>query len=242
MQITANRVLVIPDVHLRLKNVHRIWKKAEGEFDHTVFLGDYFDNFGDTPSQNQTMAIQLKRWLYDPAITCLLGNHDTHYMAPSVFTTCSGFETDKFNAIRCELNAAAWNRAHSHAFCHDYLLSHAGFDPRLKITPEDLNPEAMEVEEDRLMDSLAAGTYHPWLALSGRRGGPPGNIPGPFWQDWTEFRKHSVRAQIVGHTPSYFPRYEGRANGSSDICLDTHCVHYAIITESGATIHELYSK
>ena len=66
------RTLIISDIHLRWKLVDNIINEESP--DEIIFLGDYFDDFGDTPEKNLVMAESIKQETF----YCCLG-HAKHY-------------------------------------------------------------------------------------------------------------------------------------------------------------------
>ena len=86
------KLIVIPDLH-QAPNLHEMEASIAREApDQIIFLGDYFDQFGDTP----TDAAQMARWLTASMAQTnrvhLLGNHDLPYAWPSAYAArCPGY-------------------------------------------------------------------------------------------------------------------------------------------------------
>ncbi len=45
----SKRILVLGDVHNKWVEAEKILSDLESHYDQAVLLGDYFDDFGDTP-------------------------------------------------------------------------------------------------------------------------------------------------------------------------------------------------
>src|ERR1035441_7570735 len=78
---------------------------ADERADRIVFLGDYFDQFDDTPRDAARTAAWLAKSLTDPRRTHLIGNHDASYLWPVDSTYCPGFTWEKEGVIRENLGA-----------------------------------------------------------------------------------------------------------------------------------------
>lgn len=75
------KILVISDLHAKT-----VWEDIvakEGTFDHLVFIGDYFDCYGEISVTEQIYNFQeiIRLKVRDKSsVTVLIGNHDHHYM------------------------------------------------------------------------------------------------------------------------------------------------------------------
>ena len=56
-----NRTLVIPDVHNRIDRADWFLRELESIVDRVVFLGDYFDDWGDGPIEAERTARRHQR-------------------------------------------------------------------------------------------------------------------------------------------------------------------------------------
>ena len=83
-------VLIIPDIHLKWERVNRVINHVGA--DEIIFLGDYFDDFNDTPEQVDEMVSWLEHSAKQPNRIHLFGNHDMHYAFSDAGFQCSGFE------------------------------------------------------------------------------------------------------------------------------------------------------
>ena len=224
------KYLVIPDVHQKLDKVKRIVEN--NKFDKLISLGDWFDNFYDSPEDSMRTAmyiLDLYEELGDNFIW-LMGNHDIPYLFPETYDrlTCSGNTFDKLIIIQevfeDKLQRARLRLAYriKYAKKKDIILSHAGVS-RYHFAKHsgnisskrvlDLCHETMgtlfRMEEDPMVEG-----YLPILkAGRARRGDMP--VGGITWLDWNlEFRPHPQISQIVGHTPTQNPQIMD-GNGSA---------------------------
>lgn len=77
-----SKIIVVGDVHGR-DFWHQVAENEEYNFDHFIFLGDYFDNFppftGEGILHNFFDIVEFKN-KYPDKVHMLIGNHDYHYM------------------------------------------------------------------------------------------------------------------------------------------------------------------
>jgi len=132
MQETAlsmSTILVIPDLHNKIETAEKILKAREHSVDYTVLLGDYFDDFYDTPDIAANTAAWLKDSLQNPKRIHLIGNHDINYREPfSPVQKCAGFTEAKKNRINTILTPADWAKLKWFHYepVGNWLFSHAG--------------------------------------------------------------------------------------------------------------------
>ena len=82
--MNPGKIFVCPDLHEapNLDEVEAaIWREAPSR---TVFLGDYFDQFYDTPDDAARTARWHKGSLAEPNRVHLWGNHDLAYGFPNM--------------------------------------------------------------------------------------------------------------------------------------------------------------
>jgi hypothetical protein len=209
------KYLIIPDVHNRWEKAEELIKKVPA--DKIIFLGDFFDDFNDTP---QDIA-ETAGWFHDsvnkPDRIHICGNHDLHYwFKDNKFLQCSGYEQYKSITINDFVTKEDWEKLVFHYVLDgQFLLSHGGVAP-FWLNPHNFNP--MEISEYNLnfvdnrlkRESIEAkkqfyrNQVH-WFGMPGHSRSY--NAPfygGITWLDWNkEF--HPIRGihQIVGHTPNY---------------------------------------
>lgn len=226
-------MLIIPDVHQKMERLEQILIQRK-ENERIIFLGDFFDDFHDTPQAARRMAQELVMSLSEDWRACL-GNHDLQYIFPTAIDTCAGFTPEKRAAIQAVINPHQEALLQRFAIFHrvgPWLLSHAGLAPHFHVNNDEapVIAAAAETWSVGAMARAAAGLSHALFHIGLARGGfRP--IGGPLWCDWDyEFAdNHALPPQIVGHTPSDEPRRMGRSWN-----LDTHLNHFARIWEPPA--------
>ncbi len=191
--------LVIPDIHNSIDRAEEAVARLEGRFDHVVFLGDYFDDFGDRTEDAVRTANWLERSVSDSRRTHLLGNHDLAYLHPNQFTFCSGFEHEKMRAIAPILSRIDRSCFKPAVVREGWLISHAGVHPHFaRGRTADVLVQWLETQ---LLQLNAGG--RPAIFAPGHARGGSQEFGGITWLDWTqEFRPVSGMNQIVGHTPA----------------------------------------
>jgi hypothetical protein len=172
---------------------------------NVVFLGDYFDDFGDTLGDTRRMATWLVESLKDPTRIHLIGNHDLAYFYPGRFTYCSGYDRGK-NGVVLNLLEKHISEFKFYTWVGDVLLTHAGLSKKML---DEINIKARSKSSiDRILareatvasDSLRNNKFHWFASVSYIRGGG-NNVGGPCWCDYHEFIPIAGIRQIFGHTP-----------------------------------------
>lgn len=203
--------LVVPDIH------HH-WAEAEAQIakypaDRIVFLGDYFDNFHDTPQIAAGTAEWLKDSLTKPERLHLWGNHDLWYrfpMNPQICWFGAGFTPEKSKVISGILSTEDWARLRLVAFVDGIALSHAG------IGAEVFAPPVGELTRERV-ERLCTEA---WLDAEAGIPNPVFDLSGIVWLRWWNLRPLAAFSQFVGHTPDRELRIEA-ADECANVCLDT---------------------
>lgn len=210
------RTLVIPDLH---HNVHWVkdFLKAQ-DYTEVVFLGDYFDDWNDSPIKAKETAYWLKDALTWPDTIFLLGNHDIAYRFPiNGYMVCAGFTEKKSNEINRILSFDDWAKIGLCYYTQGFLCSHAGIANHLFSNM----PEISDIEMlcNRSLEYAQCGNTTNILGCGyGRGGNQP--IGGITWCDWEqEFNPLPGISQIVGHTPGIGIRSKNKTN-SKNYCID----------------------
>ncbi len=228
------KTLIISDLHLNWRMADKIIKHESP--DKIVFLGDYFDDFYDTPHDNLTMANWLKNSLDQPNRVHIMGNHDIHYAIANKSYKCSGYHSEKDFLINSVIKLDDWKKMPLFVWIDNWLCSHAGVHLnlfKLNKGKEDFKTWLENECYAALKIAFIGGPPEPILQAGYSRGGgsPVGGI---IWCDQREFRSIPGVNQIFGHTPLEKPRWmnSGISNMdkySQNLCLDvSHSQYYAI--------------
>jgi hypothetical protein len=209
------KFLILPDVHNRWEKAEKIIKSVKP--DKTIFLGDYFDDFGDDPGIIADVADWFRHSVNQKDRIHLVGNHDTHYwFAGNRALRCSGYEQFKAVAINDFVKKEDWEKLEwFYVLDNRWLLSHAGVHPSWldpqKFKANIISEYSLDTVVKKLKGDVAdaerafyADKMH-WFAMPGfsrSRNSP--YYGGLTWCDWTQ-EFHPIRGvhQLVGHTPSY---------------------------------------
>jgi predicted MPP superfamily phosphohydrolase len=122
------KMLVIPDIH-EAPNLAEVEDAiAAHSPDLTVFLGDYFDQWGDTPADAGRTAEWLANSLKLDKRRHLWGNHHLPYYLPGVRAlSCPGWTSRKYQEAKRFMGEADWQRLTLHHWDGDWLFTHAGW-------------------------------------------------------------------------------------------------------------------
>lgn len=246
----GEKAVVIPDVHNK-------WERAEAIVDaerpdRVVFLGDYFDDFGDTVEDADSTAAWLERSLGDEARVHLVGNHDLNYMSRLQGLRCSGYGPRKHAAIA--RRGLEWRRLEP--FCWlgwegggggAWLCTHAGLSaPFLRLVRPGAAAadvpgvlEAARTDLDRINDE---DHRHAFLQAGYARGGsaPTGGI---VWCDYNaEYEDVPGLRQIFGHTRDDEVRRGRGSGGAEHYCIDTVLRHYLTYVDGTVRVNKVDSR
>ena len=215
------KTLIISDIHHGVNRADCIIDEAKA--DRTIFLGDFFDMFDDTPADAARTAQWIRARIENhPEDVFLMGNHDVPYrwvMVPEF--CCPGWTNAKWRATESILTPKHWNQFKLHHWepgptpdSNPWLFSHAGicewiFRPGYSTDNYiDKNPP-WTIPRSRIDELCATAIEHarsriPELVLSavGHACGGQCQKGGIVWQRWYEFDPTPGINQIVGHTPS----------------------------------------
>jgi hypothetical protein len=195
-------LLIIGDVHLHYEKAERICRKFK---DHKIiFVGDYFDQFDDSPEENEWCAEWLKESLNKPNRIHLIGNHDEQY-DPRVNVFCSGYSVYKKDKINKVLTIKDWDALKYFHFERNWWISHAGICKNWFMSP---------IETTITQDSVKKVIDH---AIILQRSNQPDNAiwaadylrggnnkyGSILWADWRTLQHIPNINQIVGHTPRH---------------------------------------
>lgn len=257
--------LILPDIHHKCERAERIIK-SEGA-DEVILLGDYFDDFNDTPEQVTETCEWLSMSVNKPNRIHLFGNHDTHYAYNYGTFKCSGFEQWKKFIVDDTVPRDVWEKLKwFHVLDNTWLITHAGLHNT--YIPKEIIP-LLSFHKDRplffnklenfLNEEIeegfksAANNIPHWILNAGACRGGRQRFGGITWCDFQQELSPFIGLnQICGHTPNRTVRWKCLRKGSAadipntngsgipelnshndlshstNVCLDTHLMHYAI--------------
>ena len=234
------KILVIPDVHYKFGEVRRILSK-EYDYDRVVFLGDFFDFWGDNEEDTQRCCFAFQNLFLEleekkKKFNILWGNHDLSYAwgYRNEYSICPGWNHRKSEASRQCMSQKDWNRFQWYLFIDDdILLTHAGLTN--EFLKDGLNNNDIEsllrLEARKAERSLLKNKFH-WFY------GSIDNIGGILWNrpNMHKFKFSKIKGlrQIFGHT------YQGIFSWCEDenYCIDTALKHYALINNGNIEIKQ----
>lgn len=245
------KTIIISDLHNRVDWVEdALLSSLLRPYDRVVFLGDYFDNYGDTPDDAMKSAIWLKQSLKMPNRIHLYGTHDLWYRFPSnPYIGASGNTIEKYYAIQKILDSNDWNLLKLYHYEQDYLMTHAGIHPyliseyvyrnrdifdkyivnnNLQLGTQDIINKIVKPATENALKRVSQGFTDTRLDAGFARGGrqPVGGI---IWLDWNrEFEPVPYLNQIVGHTEHKYPE-EKITENSKNYDLDTRSHNLGIL-------------
>ncbi len=222
------KTIVISDLHNRVDWVESYLSSVE--YDKVIFLGDYFDDFGDTVKDIKSSACWLKQSIKHSNRIHLFGTHDMWYRFPfNRYLQASGNTPKKSEIINKILTKEDWNLLKYYYFEQTFLLTHAGLHPSFVKNNDPIS--SLESLIDKAVSEIEEGEIEPILDAGFSRGGrnPFGGIT---WLDWyEEFEIIPNLNQIVGHSEVKVPIEKGTGN-SSNYCIDTKNRHIGIIEKN----------
>ena len=248
------KTIIISDLHNRIDWIEdALSSPLLKPYDKVIFLGDYFDDFGDTPNDALKAAKWLKWSLHKPNRTHLYGTHDLWYRFPyNRFIQASGNTEEKMYTIRSVINSDDWNILRLYSYEQNFLVSHAGahinliseyvlkhidifnkhiINKELQLSSQEIVDKIIKPATEEAFRRISDGFSHPWFDAGLVRGGLQ-SVGGMTWLDWNyEFRPIPSLNQIVGHTELKYPG-EKITQNSKNYDLDTRN-HYIGILENG---------
>lgn len=217
------KTLIIPDIHNKYTLAECIIDMEEP--DRIIFLGDYFDDYGDTPVDAYNTALWLKTSLNHSNRIHLIGNHDLSYMTNGV-KGCIGWNGAKQMFVnKVGIN---WKLLYHYCFVGDWLCTHAGLSDEFykAYNQQGLSPSyfihGLERDPELKFRLYMTSPY---------RGGHDSHS-GILWCDYNEFVDIPNLNQIFGHTQGYLRRILDKVKNAEHICLDTALHDYAVYNGS----------
>jgi hypothetical protein len=219
-----SKVLVIGDIHQSHQTADRYIENWNGPI---IFLGDYFDQFHDSPQDAAETALWLKNSLRQPNRIHLMGNHDFHYRLPfGCNNFCSGYSPDKHQAINKVLTKEDWDKVKYFHAENNCWFSHAGISykwfshPVHGVTVEGINDVIAKAQIDIEGQIYNGSNFFAIWGADFYRGGRF-DKGGLLWCDWRILDFFQDIVQVVGHTPRDEVKAHSR-KGGTNINVDTH--------------------
>lgn len=246
MKFLTGKVLIIPDIHQCIGFAN---KALEMEFDHVVFLGDYFDCF-EKPDGWYVGIKDTCAWLNETMdklgtkATWLIGNHDLAYMAtyrkrqfPSknTFYSCSGYTRSKATEINKRLRPDFFANLELCVNVNGFICSHAGFvyEHFKPMLSAEENILALYESWERDKHSFFLVPWH-WIGSIGPCRGGVDSVGSPIWLDWNvEFFPVEEIKQIVGHTNYWNDDTTMIKEKNGNFCVDKNRSLVIIVNEDG---------
>jgi hypothetical protein len=254
------KTIIIPDLHNRVEIVEpALSSPVLQPYNNVVFLGDYFDNFYDTPQDAANSARWLKQSLHKPNRIHLLGTHDMWYRFPdNPFVIASGNTEQKANVISHILNEKDWDLIISYYYEQNFLMTHAGvhsylieqyvlknkqiFDKyiesnNLSLSTQEIIEMIIKPATEEALKDVKNNVMNNWFEAGFARWGTQ-KVGGITWLDWfKEFQPIPGLNQIVGHSELKIPQSKNTQN-SKNYCLDTRSRHIGILENGEFTYVE----
>jgi len=245
------KTIIISDLHNRADWIEDALSSSILQpYDKVVFLGDFFDDYNDTPEMAANAATWLKHSIRKPNRIHLTGTHDLWYRFPyNRFIIVSGNTEAKAYAIRGILTKEDWDKLYLYYYEQNFLISHGGvhinlisqyvfehkdlFDKyivnkELQLDGKEIIDKIVKPATIEAINRVKDGHIHPWLDAGIARGGRQ-SVGGIIWLDWNkEFEPISGLNQIVGHTEQIKPAEKTFGN-SRNYDLDTRNRHIGIL-------------
>ena len=213
--------LIIPDIHHKWALAEKIISGVP--HDEVLFLGDYFDDFGDNPEMVQDTCDWLNASVAKPNRIHLFGNHDVHYAFAYRSFQCSGYDQWKYFIIHDSVSRETWDKLKwFHVLDNTWLTTHAGLH-KFNL-PDDIKalsndrPTFLKAIAEYLDMEIVKGFQHGannksfWVFNAGHSRGGMQRVGGITWCDFDrEFYPIKGLNQIVGHTP--------QSNGIAKWCV-----------------------
>lgn len=225
------KTLIIPDLHLKWEKADTIIKHVAA--DNIVFLGDFFDDFGDDYRDNLIMAEWLAASLAQRNRIHLMGNHDANYAFGHRSYKCSGYDVDKDYAINGVLKEPDWRKLPLYTWVGSWLCTHAGLHTHFYDKYGDGKPVKSWLKEtcDIALNTAFENKPAVQILRAGYDRGGNEMYGGIYWCDVDEFKGISGVNQIFGHSPQRTPKWVN-IKSSDNLCLDVGNGNYYAIYNS----------
>lgn len=233
-------LIIVPDIHLKHNLVEDFLKKVT--YSKVIFLGDYFDDFGDDPYQNEDTAKWLRESLHKDDRIHLIGNHDLPYMFDGKGYFCSGYTHVKNRFINNVLKDNDWRQLKLYHLEQingvNWLFTHAGFT-RQYITRKN-NPDSplniLLNEEEYFYYLFNNGICEESMFSDcSRLSGGYSQVSGILWCRLKEFTPINGLNQMFGHTPTINYNLHPVELYTGNYAIDTH-LHYIVNIDKNGNV------
>lgn len=213
-------------MHLRWQHADKIIKHVGvADDDEIIFLGDFFDDFGDNPNSIGEMCDWLANSVTKPNRIHLFGNHDLHYAFENKRFPCSGYAQWKHFLIRDRFEGLKlWDKfKYYHVLDNKWLLTHAGLHKRWlpkEIADLHINRREFFDKLKSFLDQEIVKGHRgeSWIFHAGSSRGGFQPVGGISWCDYVcEFYPITGLNQICGHTPQNGVAYWTHRKGNSKV-------------------------
>lgn len=254
------KTIIIPDLHNRVNWIEQtLSSPILKPYDMIVYLGDYFDNFYDTPRDAYNSATWLRQSLHKPNRVHLLGTHDLWYRFPNnPLAKASGNTYEKAYAINSVLTIDDWNLIKPYHYEQNFLLTHAGVhqyliskyvlenkqifnkhivDNVLQLNSQEIVDQIIKPATEEALKDVSNNSMNIWFDAGFARLGTQ-KVGGIIWLDWNiEFEPIPGLNQIVGHSERLVPEQKS-IQDSKNYCLDTKSQYIGILENGEFTYLE----
>lgn len=218
------RACVIPDLHNKVSVADYIINKEYNEVDELIFLGDYFDDYNDTPEENRETGLFINEFINDDKCKFILGNHDLHYIINHPVYQCkNSYSVEKYDAINEVVSPDAWERMIWTHVRDKWIFSHSGIIWDGVFQQEEL---------DNSLNSEIQNVVESDLSMSPQLG-----YGGTFWrrdcEDEIAYAEGDgfIYNQMFGHT--VLGKWDcTQYVGYRSYNIDAHMQYYAIVDTS----------
>lgn len=232
-------LLIVGDIHNHTGRAEYICQKFP---DHKkIFIGDYFDDFGDTPAEAEKTALWLKQSLSKTDRVHLFGNHDFPYYVNAsnnpLKIFCSGFSTSKLQLIERVMSSFEWSKLKYYHYENGWYFSHAGFTRHWWAEPlsGDISIKNIDYVLEEAETLLRSGQEPEALWAADYFRGGRFKKGGLLWNDWNNLEHIPNFWQVVGHTPqTKIIVKEDPVINSKKICVDCQLKEVLEIKEDGS--------
>jgi hypothetical protein len=232
-------------------DIHNHWVEAEqiaslyDKTHHVIFIGDYFDDFGDTAQDAIQTTYWLKESLDKPNRIHLMGNHDINYSYLNYkkdingnlqnIYNCSGYTMQKDSAVNSLMLTSDWNKIKFAHFENGFWFTHAGIHPYWFEHPiKGMNNEVILDKLAKATDDYLNRTWNETIGAVGRCRGGTHKYGGILWlDDYQEGKTIREFKQVFGHTPTMNKITICNENGGINANVDCGLCQVLEIDESG---------